>query len=131
MGTRLYPCTADTRTLEQLAGVEVGTAEILDVVSRAERLLIDSCGGGIDAKLDGIDIGYAFHQLTSEHSVGRFQDFRLFGWGKFDLSLIPAKSRACGSTSEPELMRRLLESATNSPDDIEQALQFCGGLAWH
>ncbi len=131
MGTRLYPCTTDTHALEKLAGVEVGTAKILDVVSRAERLLIDSCGGRIDAKLDGIDIGYAFYQLTSEHSVGRFQDFRLFGWGKFDLRLVPAKSQACGSTSEPELMRRLLESATNSPDDIEQALQLCGGLTWH
>lgn len=126
MGTRLYPCTNDPAVLARLAGVSQEAPEILKVLRAAERALAERP----DESLEDVDIGYAFYQLTSEHEVGRFESFQLFGWGKFDLSLLPSDQRVCGHTHDPVLMRKLLASATNAPAFLDLAIELSEGFYW-
>lgn len=129
MGTRLYPLTNDPADLARLAGVSLETHDILKVLRAAERALASQP----DKSLDGIDIGYAFYQLTSDHEVGRLENFQLFGWGKFDLGLLPPGQRVCGQTNDRVLVRKLLASASNapaSPASLDLAVELSAGVCW-
>ena len=132
MGTRLYPITSSVSVKEKLAGVEPGSARTWEVIRAAEKALadaVDPCA--IDACMpDGTEIAYAIHTATDGSDAARFNDFELFGYGKFDLSLLPEDQRVSGSTTDPELCRKLLQSSTAFPTNIDEILELSDGLGW-
>ena len=125
MGTRLYPAKCSDSDLEKLAGVPSGSAYHLQVLLNALGCAYKKM------KVDEVDL--AFHCATKDGPIGKYHDFLLFGWGKFDLSLIP-EDKSTGSTKDPELCIRLLLS-TNADltfDESFEILEICiDGLVWH
>ena len=120
------PLDQDPQVLERLAGVAPGTYETLQIMRAAEKALLQG-----ETDLERIqDIGYAFYQVTQDHDVGTLDDFILFGWGRFDLSLLPAEEQPAGATTDPETAAWLLASATNAPQDLQATLAACKGVCW-
>lgn len=118
--------------MEKLAGVEPGSARTWEIIQAAEKALADAVDpGAIDACMpDGTDIGYAIYQATEGSDAARFNTFDLFGYGKFDLSLLPEDQRVNGSTTDPELCKKLLQSSTAFPLNIDEILELSEGLCW-
>jgi len=119
---------------EKLAGVEPGSARTYRVIAAAEKALseaVDPHASFLDACMpDGTEIGYAIHTAIDGSDASRYNNFELFGYGKFDLSLIPEKQRVTGHTTDPELCRKLLQSSSAFPLNVDEILELSGGLAW-
>tara|TARA_B100000405_G_scaffold272821_1_gene212978 strand:+ start:279 stop:707 length:429 start_codon:yes stop_codon:yes gene_type:complete len=134
MGTRLYPMTSSVSVMEKLAGVEPGSARTWEIIKAAEEALadaVDPCELRACACMpDGEEIGWAIFQATKGSDAARFNTFKLFGYGKFDLSLIPEEQRVTGHTTDPELCKKLLQSSTAFPLNIHEILELSSGLAW-
>tara|TARA_B100001564_G_scaffold315753_1_gene290669 strand:+ start:305 stop:730 length:426 start_codon:yes stop_codon:yes gene_type:complete len=132
MGTRLYPMTSSVSVMEKLAGVEPGSARTWEIIKAAEKALADAVDPGeLRACMpDGEEIGWAIFQATQGSDAARFNTFELFGYGKFDLSLIPEEQRVTGHTTDPELCKKLLQSSTAFPHNIHEILELSSGLAW-
>ena len=82
---------------------------------------------------DGEEIGYAIYEATEGSDAERFNTFELFGYGRFDLSLIPEEQRVIGHTTDPELCKKLLQSSTANSNfslNIHAILELSSGLAW-
>jgi len=125
MGTRLYPAKCSDSDLEKLAGVPSGSADYLQILQNALGCAYEKM------QVDEVDL--AFHCATKDGPIGKYHDFLLFGWGKFDLDLIP-EDESIGTTKDPELCLRLLLSANAdlTYDESLAILEICKeGLVWH
>ena len=125
MGTRLYPAKCSDSDLEKLAGVLPGTAGYYQILMNVLDCAYEKM------EIDEVDL--AFHCAVKDGPIGKYRDFLLFGWGKFDLSLIP-EDESVGSTKDPELCLRLLLSASVdlTYDESLEVLEICKeGLIWH
>lgn len=130
MGTRLYPKTTNPSKLERLALVLPGTARLVPFKKELEKSFLKMREGATYTDEDGIecpvDVEYEFHSLFSGSAVDTYEGFLLFGWGKFDLDLVPSdQDRYDGSTDDPEIMYQMLwSSAWQDPDGFYD----CEGL---
>ena len=118
--------------MEKLAGVEPGSARTWEIIKAAEKALAEAVDPGeLRACMpDGEEIGWHIFQATEGSDAARFNTFDLFGYGKFDLSLIPEDQRVTGSTTDPELCKKLLQSSTPFPLNIDEILELADGLCW-
>ena len=118
--------------MEKLAGVEPGSALTWQIIKAAEKALAEAEDPGElrEWMPDGEDIGWHIFHATKGSDAARFNTFELFGYGKFDLSLIPEEERVDGGTTDPELCRKLLQSSTAFPTNIDEILELSDGLAW-
>lgn len=142
MGTRLYPKTTDPRKLEQLACVLPGTSRLVPFKKELEKSFLKMREGATFTDEDGdewpVDAEYEFHSLFRNSDVHRYENFLLFGWGKFDLDLVPDDQDQCGGeTTDRDLMLdMLLSSSWNSeprePEEpgVVQIMQLSEGFYW-
>ena len=134
MGTRLYPLTSDPARLERLARVDKGTA--MQVALKEDFYKVFKEQHKDSDTL--VDLYYDWHCLFRGSQVDRYETFNLFGWGKFDLDLVPSKQeRSNGSTTDPKVMRRMLMSTRYfdlpyEPGDpsIDEIIKLSGGFYW-
>ena len=76
--------------------------------------------------------------MFSGSDIDQYETFDLFGWGKFDLDLIPAGvDRVSGSTTDPKVMRQLLLSSCwddlpykPGAPSLEEVIQLSEGFCW-
>lgn len=119
MGTRLYPNTKDTATLEKLAGVQSGTMRQLDLWKEMKATYLSA-----NDISDDDDIGFDMWCIVHGSEVERLYNFLLNGWGKFDLSLIPLdengsdNSRVSGEAKVGGLAFQLLMSASRIRSEV-------------
>lgn len=142
MGTRLYPQTKDPSKLEQLAGVLPGTSRLVPFKKELEKSFLKMREGATFTDEDGderpVRAEYEFHSLFRNSDVDRYETFLLFGWGKFDLDLVPDDQDQCGgeTTDRDRMLAMLLSSAWNSdprePEEpgIVQIMQLSEGFYW-
>ena len=142
MGIRLYPCTKNPRSLERLARVCPGTSKLVPLKKQLEQYFLQLRDGVTVTEDDGtewpVDAGFEFYSLFSGSDVASYETFHLFGWGKFDLDLIPAGADYVhGSTTDPKVMRRLLMSSCwddlpYNPGDpsLEEVIKLSEGFWW-
>ena len=142
MGTRLYPQTTDPSKLERLACVSSGTAKLVPFKEELEKYFLKMREGATSTDEDGIewpvDTEYEFFKLFSGSNVDTYEGFKLFGWGKFDLDLVPNdQDRYGGETTDKDLMLDMLLSSgwdsipwePGSPD-VTQVIQLSEGFYW-
>ena len=142
MGTRLYPCTTDQAKLERLARVSWGTARLLPFKEELRKSFLKMREGASFTDEDGyegpVDVEYEFHSMFYKSDLESYEDFKLFGWGKFDLDLVPEdQDRYGGSTTDKELMRNMLLSShwdemPCEPDDpsLTEVIELSEGFHW-
>lgn len=142
MGTRLYPCTENTANLERLARVSPGTTKLIPLKNELKQYFLKLRDGVSVTEEDGtewpVDAEYEFHSMFSGSDIDQYETFDLFGWGKFDLDLIPAGvDRVSGSTTDPKVMRQLLltscwDDLPYKPGDpsLEEVIQLSEGFCW-
>lgn len=142
MGTRLYPKTTDPRKLEQLACVLPGTSDLVPFKKELEKSFLKMREGATCTDQDGnewpVDAEYEFHSLFRNSDVHRYENFLLFGWGKFDLDLVPDDQDECGGeTTDRDLMLDMLLSSSWNLDPREpeepgvvQIMQLSEGFYW-
>ena len=130
MGTRLYPNTTNPSKLERLARVSPGTAKLVPFKEELEKYFLKMREGATYIDEDGrecpFDAEYEFYSLFSGSGVDTYESFKLFGWGKFDLDLVPSdQKRYCGSTNDPEIMGQMLwSSGWEDPDGLYDCESF-------
>jgi len=131
MGVRLYPQTKDAATLERLAGVPEGTMRLLNLHEEMVKVYMAAQSD------DGEDVGYDIYCLIKDTPVQKLEEFLLFGWGKFDYSLLPAEMREepCGDLPANELAARILLTTSGAMPhwDLQDASVFVhlsGGVTW-
>ena len=135
MGTRLYPCTTDVSKLEKFAGVEPGTDRLLKMYKEAERLYTEAHESDSDQQ----DIAYDFHCMQSD-DLATYNNFLLFGFGKFDFSAINDRDcigdKVSGKTIHTKTALRLLETTNwfrffeGGPKLLQEILNESGGFYW-
>lgn len=136
--------TQDPSKLESLANVKPGTSNLIPLKDELRKQFLKMREGATYTDTDGnewpVDAEYEFYSLFSGSDVDRYESFSLFGWGRFNLDLIPdAESEIDGSTTDPKVMRQLLLSsgwgdefpdnpfAPNAQAVIELSEGFCWG----
>ena len=141
MGTRLYPNTTDPSKLERLACVLPGTARLVPFKKELEKSFLKMREGATFTE-DGhewpVDAEYEFHSLFRGSDVESYEDFLLFGWGKFDLDLVPKdQDRYGGETTDRDLMLDMLlssgwESIPWQPGnpDVTEVIKLSDGFHW-
>ena len=142
MGTRLYPLTTDPRKLEQLACVMPGTSRLVPFKKELEKSFLEMREGATFTDEDGnewpVNAEYEFHSLFRNSDVHRYENFLLFGWGKFDLDLVPDDQDQCGGeTTDRDLMLDMLlssawDSRSHEPEQpgVVQVMQLSEGFYW-
>ena len=134
MGTRLYPNTTDERKLERLARVSRGTANLVGLKENLYKVFVEQNKDREDTD----DLDYDWHCLFSGSEVDRFESFQLFGWGKFNLNLVPSgQERYSGYTNDRKVMREMLlssgwqylEQEPNTPS-IDEVIELSDGFYW-
>ena len=134
MGTRLYPNTTDERKLERLARVSGGTAKLVGLKDNLYKVFVEQNKDREDTD----DLDYDWHCLFSGSEVDKFESFQLFGWGKFNLDLIPSgQERYSGYTNDRKVMREMLlssgwqylEQGPNTPS-IDEVIELSDGFYW-
>lgn len=134
MGTRLYPNTTDERKLERLARVSRGTAKLVGLKENLYKVFVEQNKDREDTD----DLDYDWHCLFSGSEVDRFESFQLFGWGKFNLNLVPSgQERYSGYTNDRKVMREMLlssgwqylEQEPNTPS-IDEVIELSDGFYW-
>lgn len=142
MGTRLYPQTKDPSKLEKLAGVLPGTSRLVPFKKELEKSFLKMREGATFTDQNGdewpVDAEYEFHSLFRNSDVDRYETFLLFGWGKFDLDLVPTDQDQCGgeTTDRDRMLDMLLSSAWNSrprePEEpgVVQVIELSEGFYW-
>ena len=134
MGTRLYPNTTDERKLERLACVGGGTAKLVGLKNDLYKVFVEQNKDKEDADV----LDYDWHCLFSGSAVDKFESFQLFGWGKFNLDLVPSgQERYSGYTNDRKVMRemllssgwRYLEQELNSLS-IDEVIELSDGFYW-
>jgi hypothetical protein len=119
MGTRLYPNTQDTASLEKLAGVAAGTAErLLATQARhAEELK------KVDRQFRN-DFEYKqWCEIKDDENMGGLDHFLTFGWGKFDG--IGLAEDCSGHLTDPDAIARLFAA-----NGITADIALCEGVHW-
>ena len=134
MGTRLYPYTTDERKLERLARVSRGTAKLVGLKENLYKVFVEQNKDQEDANV----LDYDWHCLFSGSEVAKFESFQLFGWGKFNLDLVPSgQERYSGYTNDRKVMREMLlssgwqylEQGPNTPS-IDEVIELSDGFYW-
>ena len=136
MGTRLYPKTTNPSKLERLAQVRTGTAKLVPFKEELEKYFLKMREGATYTEEDGIewpvDTEYEFFSLFSGSDVDTYEGFLLFGWGKFDLDLVPSdQDRYGGETTDTDLMfDMLLSSSWRCLFDAAEVIKLSEGFHW-
>ena len=144
MGTRLYPMTKNTRNLELLADVLVGTTNLVEVKNSLYKVYKELNEGRTeehDGESYPVDLDYEWHCLFANSDVNKLEGFKDFGWGSFNLNLISEdkdnQDRYGGSTTDTKLMERLLWSSCwgrepDEPDSLsaEEIIKLSEGFCW-
>ena len=81
---------------------------------------------------------YEFHSMFYKSDLESYEDFKRFGWGKFDLDLGPEdQERYGGSTTDKERMRNMLLSSRwdempCEPGDpsLTEVIELSEGFHW-
>ena len=118
MGIRLFPCTDDNTFLAKLINIPTNTFERLDDIER-------EC---MEEKVDWIP--EYMERINAENVLQIADEFKVFGWGSF----AHPTDTEYGDTNNPELARKLFDSATNKhlSDHIpfERVLLLSDGFKW-
>jgi hypothetical protein len=136
MGTRLYPNTTNPSKLERLARVSPGTAKLVPFKKELEKYFLKMREGATFTGEDGrewpVDPEYEFFKLFSGSDVDTYEGFLLFGWGKFDLDLVPNdQDRYGGETTDTNLMFDMLLSSSWWGDfDAAEVIKLSEGFHW-
>lgn len=129
MGTRLYPNTTDGRKLEELANVLPGTTKLLEAKNRLYPVYAEQ-------NKDNDELDFDWHCLFVGSDVSKLEGFHTFGWGKFDLDLIPEdEDKYGGSTTDLHVMYEMLLSSNFRPDEYkhllpEEIVELSEGFHW-
>ena len=140
MGTRLYPMTNDVASLEKLAGVPKGTARLLELYKSAEDLYIQHNEVGCIDPGERQQVEYDFHCMMHP-DLERYDNFMLFGYGKFDLDLIGKfclGNRTSGHTHHVGTVHKLFSTSvwsinsTDQPRTLNDAqiIELSAGFCW-
>lgn len=134
MGTRLYPRASDERKFERLARVRPGTARLVALKQNLYKVFVEENKGGEDI----VNLDYDWHCLFSGSQVDRYETFHLFGWGKFNLDLVPSgQDRYDGYTNDRKVMREMLLSSSwqdlpyePGAPSIDEVIELSDGFYW-
>jgi hypothetical protein len=134
MGTRLYPITTNSNTLEALAEVPKGTMERLTKTQANHKELLNAARS---RKEDTLDLEHElWREINDNPDMGPMDNFHTFGWGKLRGDVYDLLENNTdkwegelynGVCEDPELCAQMLLAqgvvTTVSPSDV-------GGLTW-
>lgn len=120
--------------LEKFAGVHQGTDRLLKMYQEAERLYIKAH----ESESLQHDFGYDFHCMMSS-DLDQYENFLLFGFGKFDLNGISSKycegDKVSGTTTHAATSLHLLQTSSwfkfnESDHQLQTILNEAEGFYW-